>query len=247
MPPADRLPDRLDAVLRVLYLVFNEGYDASGGEALIRRELCAEAIRLARVVAELLPDEPEALGLLALMLLTTPAGRPATAPTASSCARGPGPRPLGRGARSPRARRSWSARCGSGASGPYQLQAAIAAVHDEAPSTDETDWVQILGLYEVLVRVAPSPVVVPQPRRGPGPGRGLRAGLAAVDTLAGDPAMAGLPVLPRGTRRLPSAPRALGRVDRRLRARPRAHDERARSAAFLEGRQAEIRRPATAG
>ncbi len=99
VPTGDRLADRLDAVLRVLYLVFNEGYDASAGEALIRRELCAEAIRLARVVADLLPDEPEALGLLALMLLTD-ARRPAREgpERRARAARGPGPGPVGRGA-----------------------------------------------------------------------------------------------------------------------------------------------------
>ena len=116
VPTGDRLADRLDAVLRVLYLVFNEGYDASAGEALIRRELCAEAIRLARVVADLLPDEPEALGLLALMLLHgRAAARPRGPERRARAARGPGPGPVGRGRGSPRARRSWSGRSACGA------------------------------------------------------------------------------------------------------------------------------------
>ncbi len=189
IPHGDRLANRLDAVLRVIYLVFNEGYEASSGDALIRRDLCAEAIRLARVVASLLPGEPEALGLLALLLLTD-ARRPA--------------REGGDGAivlleRQDRTR--WDAeRIAEGRAlveqalrmgrvGPYQLQAAIAAVHDEAPDAASTDWLQILGLYEVLMRVAPSPVVALNRAVAVAQVRGPEAGLAAVDALEGDPAM----------------------------------------------------------
>ena len=190
VPPADRLGERLDSVLRVLYLVFNEGYDATGGDVLIRRELCAEAIRLARVVAELLSGEPEALGLLALMLLTD-ARRPAREGADGSMIR-----------LEDQDRSRWDpVRIAEGAElvarslaigrvGAYQLQAAIAAVHDEAPAAADTDWPQILGLYDVLVLVAPSPVVALNRAVALAQVSGPAAGLAAMDQLAGDPAMA---------------------------------------------------------
>ena len=190
VPSGDRLADRLDAVLRVLYLVFNEGYDASAGETLIRRELCAGAIRLSRILSELLPGEPEAAGLLALMLLTD-ARRPARE----------GPRrELIRLEDQDRSR--WDAgqiaegralverALRMGRIGPYQLQAAIAAVHDEAPTATDTDWAQILGLYEVLRRVSPSPVVDLNRAVAVMQVEGPAAGLAAVDALGADPAMA---------------------------------------------------------
>lgn len=159
VPPDHLLPERLEAVFRVLYLVFNEGYVASSGDALIRRELCAEAIRLGRVLVELMPDEPEALGILALMLLHD-ARREARV-----------------GARGElvlledQDRARWDrARIGEGSAlveralrmrrpGPYQVQAAIAAVHDEAGSAAQTDWVQIALLYDRLSEFDPSPVV----------------------------------------------------------------------------------------
>ena len=190
VPTGDRLADRLEAVLRVLYLVFNEGYDASSGEGLIRRELCAEAIRLARVLATLLPSEPEVLGLLALMLLTD-ARRPAREGVNGELV-----------LLEDQDRAIWDrAEIAEGASlveralrmgrvGPYQLQAAIAAVHDEAESSDATDWPQVLGLYEVLGRVAPSPVVTLNRAVAVAHLGGPASGLAAMDALAGDPAMA---------------------------------------------------------
>ena len=191
VPTGDRLADRLDAVLRVLYLVFNEGYDATAGEALIRRELCAEAIRLARVVADLLPDEPEALGLLALMLLTD-ARRPARVGPDGELVR-----------LEDQDRGLWdAARIAEGGAlveralrlrrvGPYQLQAAIAAVHDEAREHRRHG----LGADPRAVRGAGAGRAIArrraQPRRGPGPGRrATRPGLAAVDALAAEPAMA---------------------------------------------------------
>ena len=190
VPTGDRLADRLDAVLRVLYLVFNEGYAASSGEALIRRELCAEAIRLGRVLADLLPAEPEALGLLALMLLTD-ARRPAREGAGGELV-----------LLEDQDRSRWDAAevsegralveraLRAGRVGPYQLQAAIAAVHDEAPTSDATDWPQILGLYEVLGRIAPSPVVALNRAVAVAQVAGPAAGLAAMDALAGDPSLA---------------------------------------------------------
>jgi RNA polymerase sigma-70 factor (ECF subfamily) len=159
VPPDHLLPERLDAVLRVLYLVFNEGYSASTGDALVRRELCGEAIRLGRVLVELMPDEPEALGLLALMLLHD-ARREARVGVGGELV-----------LLEDQDRSRWDpARIAEGATlveralrlrrpGPYQVQAAIAAVHDEAPTAAETDWAQIALLYETLEALEPSPVV----------------------------------------------------------------------------------------
>ena len=190
VPPADRLGERLDAVLRVLYLVFNEGYDATAGEALIRRELCVEAIRLTRVVADLLPGEPEALGLLALTLLTD-ARRPAREGADGSMVRlEDQDRSLWDAARIAEGAVLIARALGMGRVGPYQIQAAIAAVHDEAAAAVDTDWPQILGLYEVLGRLAPSPVVALNRAVALAQVAGPAVGLAAMDELAGDPAMA---------------------------------------------------------
>jgi RNA polymerase sigma-70 factor (ECF subfamily) len=190
VPSGERLADRLDAVLQVLYLVFNEGYNATAGEALIRHELCAEAIRLARVLTSLLPGEPEALGLLALMLLTD-ARRPAREGPGGELVRLEdqdrsrwGTAPIAEGqALVERALRM-------GRVGPYQLQAAIAAIHDAAPTAADTDWAQILGLYGVLRRIAPSPVVDLNRAVALAQVSGPEAGLAAVDPLGTDPSMA---------------------------------------------------------
>jgi RNA polymerase sigma-70 factor (ECF subfamily) len=189
VPVGDRLADRLDAVLRVLYLVFNEGYDASAGEALIRRELCAEAIRLARVLASLLPAEPEALGLLALMLLTD-ARRPAReGPSGELVLLEDQDRTRWDAAEVAEGLALVERALRMGRAGPYQLQAAIAAVHDEAPTAEATDWPQILGLYEVLGRMAPSPVIALNRAVAVAHLAGPEAGLAAIDALAADPAM----------------------------------------------------------
>jgi RNA polymerase sigma-70 factor (ECF subfamily) len=158
VPSRAALPERLDAVLRVVYLVFNEGYSASSGEALTRPDISGEAIRLGRLLVDLLP-EPEAMGLLALMLLHD-ARRAARASASGELIR------LGEQDRS-----LWNRELiAEGVSlveraltsrrfGPYTLQAAIAAVHAEAESADETDWPQIVGLYDLLVRAEPSPVI----------------------------------------------------------------------------------------
>jgi RNA polymerase sigma-70 factor, ECF subfamily len=246
VPTGDRLGDRLESVLRVLYLVFNEGYDASSGDGLIRRELCADAIRLARVLATLLPTEPETLGLLALMLLTD-ARRPAR--------EGPQGQLV---LLEDQDRGRWDrAEITEGAAlvvralrlgrvGPYQLQAAIAAVHDEAASSDATDWPQILGLYEVLGRVAPSPVVALNRAVAVAHLAGPASGLAAMDALAADPAMAEYRFFHGARaellRRLGRTADALAAYDRALALGPNQAE-----AAFLGARRAATIAAATAG
>jgi predicted RNA polymerase sigma factor len=178
-------------VLQVLYLIFNEGYAASSGPDLQRADLTSEAIRLARELHRLLPEDGEVAGLLALMLLTD-ARRPArTRPDGSLV-------PLAEQDRS-----RWDAGAiAEGVAlvtgtlaraplGPYQLQAAIAAVHDEAARAEDTDWRQILVLYELLERVAPSPVVTLNHAVAVAMVRGPRAGLELLATLDGDDRLAG--------------------------------------------------------
>jgi RNA polymerase sigma-70 factor (ECF subfamily) len=246
VPTGDRLADRLDAVLRVLYLVFNEGYDASEGESLIRRELCAEAIRMARVVATLLPDEPEAQGLLALLLLTD-ARRPARVAADGAFVR-----------LEDQDRSRWSRPAieegtalveralRQGRVGPYQLQAAIAAVHDEAAAAADTDWAQILGLYEVLLRVTPSPVIALNRAVALAEVAGPAVGLAAVDELATDPSLAEYRYL-HATRA--DLLRRIGRWAEAADAYEAAvqRSPNAAEAAYLRGRIAEVRRRALAG
>ena len=183
-PAPDALPDRLHAVLAVLYLVFNEGYAATAGAGLVRDDLAAEAIRLARVVHVLLPDEPEPAGLLALMLLHH--SRRAARVTADGelvlleaqdrarWDRGAIGQALPLVDRALRLRRP---------PGPYALQAAIAAVHAEAPSAEATDWRQIKLLYAELARVLPTPVVRLNRAIAVAMAHGTAAGLALVDGL----------------------------------------------------------------
>ncbi len=194
-PPDDELRRRLPLVLHVLYLLFNEGYASSSGADLARTDLSGEAIRLARAVHAGLPEDPEVAGLLALMLLTD-ARRPSRARADGALV------PLAEQDRS-----RWDAAAiGEGVNlisatlatapvGPYQLQAAISAVHDEATRADETDWRQILGLYELLRSIAPGAMVtlnrIVAVAMVHGPDEGLRQ-LAAAQTGPGaDPALAG--------------------------------------------------------
>jgi RNA polymerase sigma-70 factor (ECF subfamily) len=190
VPPRERLPERLPSVLRVLYLVFNEGYDATAGDALVRRDLCAEAIRLARLTASLLPGEPEAAGLLAVMLLHDARREARQAPDGSLVRLEDQDRARWDATEVAEGRTLVDRALRMGRVGPYQLQAAIAAVHDEAATAGDTDWPQILGLYELLARLAPSPVVTLNRAVALAEVAGPAAGLAAVDALGTDPAMA---------------------------------------------------------
>jgi RNA polymerase sigma-70 factor (ECF subfamily) len=183
VPDAEELPARLGAVLAVVYLIFNEGYVASSGEALVRAELCAESIRLARLLVELAPQESEVLGLLALLLLID-ARRTARVASDGAFVR-----------LAEQDRGSWDrARIVEGQSllreclarnrpGPYQLQAAINAVHSDAREAGQTDWAQILTLYDHLMSIAPSPVVALNRAVAVAEVMGAPAALPIVDAL----------------------------------------------------------------
>jgi RNA polymerase sigma-70 factor (ECF subfamily) len=159
VPSDEELPDRLGGVLKVVYLIFNEGYSASEGDRLVRGELCAEAIRLGRLLCRLMPDDAEALGLLALMLLND-ARRGARVDDAGSyLAFGEQDRSRWDLGRIREGQRMLEAAIRLRRPGAYQLQAAITALHVEAPDPKETDWARIAELYDALARVSPSPVV----------------------------------------------------------------------------------------
>ncbi|MHB8507317.1 MAG: RNA polymerase sigma factor [Candidatus Dormibacteria bacterium] len=159
VPTRDELPARLGAVLTVVYLVFNEGHVASAGDQLVRTDLCAEAIRLGRQLLELLPDDPEVMGLLALMLLTDSRRRARADSNGELVLLADQDR--GRWDRALIAEgQALVRRClAVNRPGPYQLQAAIGAVHSDAPTADQTDWHQVLALYDQLMAIAPTPVV----------------------------------------------------------------------------------------
>ena len=158
VPSEKELPDRLDAVLRVVYLVFNEGYSASSGDSLTRHDLSGEAIRLGRLLIELLPG-PEAMGLLALMLLHDSRHAARTSPTGDLILLENQDRALWNRNQITEGASLVERALSSGPVGPYTLQAAIASVHAQAPSSATTDWPQIVSLYDLLMRAEPSPVV----------------------------------------------------------------------------------------
>ncbi|AXB42558.1 RNA polymerase sigma factor [Amycolatopsis albispora] len=196
VPPPHLLPERTSAVLGVLYLLFNEGYSASAGADLVRRNLCAEAIRLARVLVGLMPDEPEAVGLLALLLLHD-SRREARLDAAGDLV-----------LLEDQDRSRWDAgEIEEGTAllesalrrrqpGPYQLQAAIVACHATAVRAEDTDWPQIAALYERLARVAPSPVVRLNRAVAVGMAEGPAAGLLLLDELVEGGELAGYHLLP---------------------------------------------------
>ena len=183
VPVEAELPDRLRAVLAVVYLVFNEGHKASSGDRLVREDLCAEAIRLGRLLAELMPDEPEVIGLLALMLLVE--SRRAARTTADGDLVLLADQDRGRWDRGLIAEgQAIVRRClRINRPGPYQVQAAINAVHADAPTAAATDWRQILQLYDQLMSLAPSPVVALNRAVAVAEVEGAEAALALVDRL----------------------------------------------------------------
>ncbi len=190
LPTAVERAQRLRSVLHILYLIFNEGYTSTSGAELRRDDLSHEAIRLARMLHKLQPDEAEAAGLLSLMLLTDARRVARTGPEGELI-------PLERQDRS-----RWdkeeieegiallSATLPKGAIGPYQLQAAIAAVHDEAERAEDTDWPQILALYDLLRRISPSPIVAMNHAIAAAMVHGAATGLELLDAIQADPRMA---------------------------------------------------------
>jgi RNA polymerase sigma-70 factor (ECF subfamily) len=182
VPSRADLPDRLDAVLRVVYLVFNEGYSASSGASLTRHDLSGEAIRLGRLFVELLP-EPEVMGLLALMLLQESRRSARTSPAGELVLLDDQDRSLWNRDQIAEGSALVERALSSRRFGPYTLQAAIAAVHAKAPHAAATDWAQIVGLYDVLAQVDPSPVVELNRAVAVAMRDGPLAGLALIDTL----------------------------------------------------------------
>ena len=197
VPRAAELPQRLDSVLEVIYLVFNEGYSATAGDDWMRPALCAEALRLGRIVAELMPDASEALGLVALMEIQASRtnarvdreGRPVLLLDQDRSRWDP---LLIRRGLAALAR----AEALGGARGPYALQAALAACHARARQAEHTDWAQIVALYDALAQAAPSPVVELNRAVAVGMAFGPGAGLAIIDALGAEPALANYHWLP---------------------------------------------------
>jgi RNA polymerase sigma-70 factor (ECF subfamily) len=213
VPEAAQRAERLDAVLHVLYLVFNEGYRATAGDQLIRHDLCAEAIRLARVLKGLVPGEPEVDGLLALMLLHD-ARREARLDAAGELVLlADQDRSLWDRDQIAVATELLGRALAERRIGPYQLEAAIAAVHATAVSAEETDWVDIAGLYGVLARIAPSPVVSLNRAVAIAMADGPAVGLLLVDELVAEGSLADHHLL-HSTRAA-----LLRRLDRRAEAR----------------------------
>ena len=183
VPGDAELPDRLKPVLAVVYLVFNEGYTASTGDDLTRPDLSAEAIRLARLLAELMPDEAEVLGLLALLLLTESRREARTTPDGSLVLLPDQDRTAWDHALIAEGQTLVRACLRRNRPGPYQIQAAINAVHSDAPTAADTDWAQILALYDQLLVFSPTPVVALNRAVAVAEVHGLEAALLEVETL----------------------------------------------------------------
>jgi RNA polymerase sigma-70 factor (ECF subfamily) len=190
IPSDDALPDRLKGVLSVVYLIFNEGYDAAEGARLVRGELCSEAIRLGRLLARLMPDDAEVRGLLALMLLHDARRAARVDAHGRYVALDRQDRSLWDRGRIREGLRELEAALRLRRPGAYQLQAAIAALHVEGPSADRTDWAQIAELYGALARLTASPTVAVNRAVAVAFASGPQAGLALLAPLLGDPVLA---------------------------------------------------------
>jgi RNA polymerase sigma factor (sigma-70 family) len=186
MPPEDERDERLRVVLHVLYLIFNEGYTATSGPDLQRSDLTREAIRLTREVRRLLPDDGEVAGLLALMLLTDARRAARTRPDGALVPLAKQDRSLWDRSLIDEGGELIAETLARAPIGPYQVQAAIAAIHDEAPRAQDTDWPQILALYDVLERLSPNPMVTLNRAVAVAMVRGPQAGLELLETLDDD-------------------------------------------------------------
>lgn len=186
IPPAAELPDRLGAVLAAVYVIFTEGHTATTGDTLVRVDLSAEAVRLGRVLVELMPDEPEAVGLLALMLLTNARRAARTATDATMVRLADQDRSLWNQDLIAEGHTLVRACLRRNQPGPYQIQAAIAAVHADAPTSDRTDWTQVVALYDQLYVHRPNPVVALNRAIAIGELHGAAEGIAALDALNTD-------------------------------------------------------------
>jgi RNA polymerase sigma-70 factor, ECF subfamily len=195
VPPAHLLPERTGGVLAVIYLLFNEGYAASGGPDLIRAQLCDEAIRLARALSGLMPDEPEAAGLLALMLFHHSRRHARLDAAGDLITLEEQDRSRWDRAEIDEARDRLDAALRQRRVGPYQLQGAIAACHADADAVADTDWAQIASLYELLAAVVPSPVVALNRAVAIAMAEGVEAGLAVIDELEASGELAGYRLL----------------------------------------------------
>jgi RNA polymerase sigma-70 factor (ECF subfamily) len=230
-PRLDRLAERLDAVRAVLYLIFNEGYSATEGQALLRHELCREAIRLARMLCELVPDDPENFGLLALMLFNDARRNARVGDDGSLLTLEEQDRSRWDWAQIDEAMVALARALGQPTRRPYVLQATIAGTHARARTPDDTDWAAIEGLYRQLMAISNNPVIALNHAVAVAMSRGLEEGLALIEELAADGALAGyrffytaraelLRRLGREVEALPNYERALGmtanEVERRL-------------------------------
>jgi RNA polymerase sigma-70 factor, ECF subfamily len=240
VPGPQELAERLDAVLHVIYLVFNEGYSASAGEMLTRHDLSSEAIRLGRLLVELL-SEPEAIGLLALMLLHDARRDARTSANGDLLLLDAQDRSLWNQKQIREGSALVERALSSRRFGPYTLQAAIAATHAEAASASTTDWEQIVGLYDVLMRAEPSAVVELNRAAAVAMRDGPEAGLALIDSILGRGALADYYLAHSARadlcRRLGQVPEAVLAYERALALTQQGPERR-----FMERRLAELRR-----
>ena len=240
VPPSALLPERLPVVLTVVYLVFNEGYAVAKGDVLIRRELCGEALRLGRVLRDLMPDEPEIAGLLALMLLQDSRGATRIGSAGELILLEDQNRALWDRAAIDEGRTLLEGALRKGRPGPYQIQAAIAAVHADAARAEDTDWSQIVGLYDALLDHGSSPVVELNRAVAVAMDQGPAVGLDLVDALCQRGELDGYLYL-HTTRA--DLLRRLGRVEQAVAAYDAALAlvENVSERAFLERRRSDLR------